>query len=130
MTKKKLYFLIALSILATLIAVPFLKHALGGRNTNISISENKNEVNISAEFPKEKSKAVQDYLRKKLNLADLPDLNHLEIKHYSTPDKLMNFYIKSRPGYVKLSLDKGDNDLNAYKKMKETGEEIKKVLAE
>ncbi len=131
MTKKRTtYLFITLSLLVLVVAVPFLKKEIMGESTSIYISDNKDELRISADFPKAKSKPVQDYLSKKLNLSDLPDLNYLEIKHYQTPDRLMSFYIKSRAGYVKILLDKDENDLDAYNKMKETGEGLKKVLAQ
>ena len=40
----------------------------------------------------------------------------------------MGFYIKSRAAYVKIVLNKDDNNQYAYNKMKKTGEGLKKVL--
>ena len=122
------YLIITLLLLAFVASVPFLKKQLMGESTQINISDNKNELSISGAFPGRKSKMVHDYLRKQLNLSDLPDLTYLEIKHYQTPDLFMSFYIKSRVGYLKILFDKNENSSEAYNKMKKMGEGLKEVL--
>jgi hypothetical protein len=117
-------------LLLVLFGFLFFKRSIAGENMSINISENKDEIRISADFPKTKSKAVQDFLRKKLNLADLANLNYLEIKDYSTPDKRLKCYIKIRPESVKILLDKNKNDSDGYTLIKETGEELQKVLVQ
>ena len=130
MTKPINYLLPTMLLLLVLFGFLFFKRNIAGENISINISENKDEIGISAHFPKTKSKAVQDFLRKKLNLTDLANLDYLEIKDYSTPDKLLRCYIKIRPESVKILLDKNKNDSGGYAIIKETGEELKKVLAE
>jgi hypothetical protein len=122
------YLAIALLVLTFFVVAPLLKNALTGKDTRIDISDNKNELTILSSFPKTNSKKVNDYLRSKLNLTDLSDLNYLEIMIYQTPDKLMTFHIKSRADYLKILLDKNKNSFEAYKKMKEMGEGLKEVL--
>jgi hypothetical protein len=130
MTKPINYLLPTILLLLVLFGFLFFKRSIAGENISITISENKDEVRISGYFPKTKSKAVRHFLRKKLNLTDLANLNYLEIKDYSTPDKLLRCYIKIRPESVKILLDKNKNDSDGYAIIKETGEELKKVLAE
>ena len=77
--KRTNYVIIALLLLALVGTISFLKKEIMGNSTSIRISETKDELSISADFPKTKSKLVQDYLVKKLNLSDLPDLSCLEI---------------------------------------------------
>ena len=55
---------------------------------------------------------------------------YLEIKDYSTPDKLLRCYIKIRPESVKILVGKNKNDSDGYTIIKETGEELKKVLVQ
>lgn len=130
MSKSKAsYLIIALLILVFVVASAFLKIAFSGDDVKISISENKNEFRISASFPKAKSGEVHNYLLSQLNLGNLPDLKHLEVKKYRTPDDLMFLSIKSRDGYVKMSLNKDANSSDAYRKMKKVGEGLKEVLA-
>ena len=130
MTKPIDYLLPTMLLLLVLFGFLFFKRSIAGENISINISENKDEIGISAHFPKTKSKAVQDFLRKKLNLTDLANLNYLEIKDYSTPDKLLRCYIKMRSESVKILLDKTKNDSDGYTIIKETGEELKTVLAQ
>ena len=126
---KSTYLIMALLLVMFVAATAFLKNAVTGDDVNISISDNKNELGISASFPKTKSEEIHSYLRNQLNLSDLSDLKHLEIKKYQTPDGLMHFYIKSRDGYVKMLLNKNVNSSDAYLKMRKTGEGLKEVLA-
>ena len=79
-------------------------------------------------FPRDQTRAVQDYLRSQFNLSDLSDLNAVVIKKYQTPDDLMTISLKSRPGYIKIVLDKHGNSKEAYRKLKNASEGIKAVL--
>src|SRR5688572_8541329 len=128
MTKQQTSYLVAFSLIGGFLLIGLIRNVGNRNNTSITLSENKSSVNISAEFPESKSGKVHDYFRHKLNLADLPDLSHLEIKDYSTPDNRMRFYIRSMPGSIELSLDKNQNSVDAYETIKETAEEIKQVL--
>jgi hypothetical protein len=119
------WLLVALFILVGIAGFAFFKK---DGKINISVSETNNDVSVIAEFPDEKSKRVQDHLRTALNLTDLPDLTHLEIKHYQTPDRLMRFYIKSKSGYVKLKMNKAENNIQAQAKLKQAGDLINEAL--
>jgi len=95
----------------------------------ISVSEDDHELEITAQFPKEKTKALHDYLRSQINLSDLTDLNAVVIKKYQTPDDEMTIYLKSKPGFIKIILDKHKNSREAYLKLKNASEGIKQVIA-
>ena len=125
--QKSGWLLIALFFFCGVAGVALFKK---NKNTNISVSETKDEITVMAQFPDGKSKRVQDQLRTQLNLTDLPDLTHVEVKRYQTPDRHMRFYIKSKPGYVKLRMDKDENNIDAQAKMKQTGKIIGEALAE
>src|SRR5687768_743634 len=129
MSKPRTTYLIVALLLLTFVAVTaFLKND-SGDNINISISDDGDELMLSASFPKTKSGEIHSYLRNKLNLSDLSDFRHLEIKKYQTPDGLMSFYIKTRDGYVKIILNKNINSPEAYNKIKEAGAGLNEVLA-
>ena len=101
----------ALLIPGALLALFVLGYAANkNRSEDISIgtSETTQELTLFADFPDRKSEAVQDFLVKNLNLTDLTDLRHLEIKHYQTPDRSMRFYIKSTEGSLRISLNKNE----------------------
>ena len=124
---KRTFLSIALLLLLLVATVTFFQKGIG-KSTRVQISDTGDKLRISAEFPGSKSGFVHDYLKTKLNLSDLTDLNYLEIKHYDTPDRLMRFYIKSRADYVKISLNKNENTRDAYHKLKEAGEDLAKAL--
>src|SRR5689334_20226659 len=109
MEQKQRNNLVGYAIIIALASLLLFNMSRPGKDTRISVSENKKQISIAAEFPHEKSDRVHSFLRKKLNLADLPDLDHLEIKHYSTADRFSDIYVKSRTGYLKLVLDKRKN---------------------
>ena len=128
MTKQQTSYLAAFSLILGFLLIGLMRNVGNRNNTSITLSENKHSVNISAEFPEDKSGKVHDFLRHKLNLADLPDLSHLEIKDYSTPDNRLRFSIRSMPGSLELSMNREQNSRDAYRTIKETAEEIKHVL--
>lgn len=94
----------------------------------IKVSEDDDELEITAQFPKEKTKALHDYLRSQINLSDLTNLNEVVIKQYQTPDDEMTIYLKSKPGFLKIILDKHKNSREAYLKLKNASEGIKQVM--
>ena len=95
---------------------------------SLSMSETKEKLVISASYPARESARVHDYIKSKLNMTDITDFRHLEVEKYRTPDKKMNFHIKSRDGYLKIELDKRDNTSRSYKALKKIGEGLGGVL--
>ena len=126
--KKATYLPIGLSVVVVIAIVAFLNRKVSPSNISVNISESKDELRLSAQFPKEDSKMVHEYLKKELNMADLSDMDYLEIKRYQTPDHYMTFHIKSRVGYVKIVLDKTENTSDAYHRLKQTGDALTKLL--
>ena len=126
---KKTFLIAAVLLVALIAAFPFVKKKLmGGNSISISMSDNQHEFSISAEFPDQKSGAVQSYLRRELELKDLPDIRNVEVQNYQTTSGQMSFSIKAESGYVRLSMDKDLNNDQAYLKMRKTGEGLKAVL--
>jgi hypothetical protein len=120
---------ITLSLLLIIGFGLFLNHKVNGNSVSISISDSDDELSLSAHFPREESTMVHKYLKKRFNMNDLSDMEHVEIKRYKAPGEDMIFYIKSRAGYVKIVMDKTENSAKAYRKLKETAEGLKKILA-
>jgi hypothetical protein len=109
-------------------AIVFFKSNLFGKNINITISDSRNELSLVASFPIKYSEEVQGYIKSELNMTDLPDLKFVEVKRYQTPDHEMRFHIKSRDGYLKIVLDKRDNDHESVYKLKEIGKGVEEIL--
>jgi len=120
--------LIPLAFISVASTVLSFSQFFSKRDINISVSEDDDELEITAQFPKEKTKALHDYLRSQINLSDLSNLNEVVIKKYHTPDNEMTIYLKSRPGYIKIVLDKHMNGKEAYQKLKIVSEGIKQVF--
>ena len=97
---------------------------------NISISETDDELVVAARYPEKESKRVHQYVKTKLRMTDISDFNHLEIKEYQPPHQRMNFHIKSRDGYLKIVLDKKENTMRSYERLKDAGKGLQKLLAQ
>jgi len=126
--KRWMFLLIPLVLLSIASATVAVKQFFSNRDINISVSDDDDELQVSAQFPPEKTRAVHEYLRSQFDLSDLSDLNSVVIKKYQTPDDLMTVSLKSRPGYFKIVLDKHRNSKEAYLKLKAVSEEIKQVI--
>lgn len=128
--RRTTYLLLALLLVSLISTFTLVKNIIGRNddNTRISVSNNKNEIRLEADFPKEKTVRVHQYLRNQLQLRDVDDLRHLEVKKYITSDGSMNFHIKSREGYLKILLRKDRNSTDAFHKIQTTANGLKEVL--
>src|SRR5205809_193418 len=75
----------------------YLKEKFSDKNISISISDDQDEFRIKAEFPKDKSEAVHQYLKSKIDLNNI-DLQNVAIKYFRTSDGIMEIFLKSSPG--------------------------------
>ena len=99
-----------------------------GKQTNIRFSENHDELILTAEFPKEKSGMVYNFLKTRLRLYNLSGLGRLEIRQYNTPDGKLSFYIKSRLQHFRILMERKSNSPEACETLKRTSEELKILL--
>jgi hypothetical protein len=122
--------LLSFSILGAVVSSSSLKESFGNGNTDISLSLSEKEIMFTASYPKAKAKKVHAWVKEALHLNDLPDMQSVEIKQYTTPDGYYAMYLKSRDGYLKLRLDPRRNPPEAFEHIKMICEGVKKVLAE
>ena len=127
-TKELVYLMISLVIMGIIATTLYMRENFADHNINITVSEDEYEFSIIARFPEEKSKALHDYLRTQIDLSDLSNLNDVVIKKYQTPDDQMTVYLKSKPGYFKIIMNKQRNSREAYRKLKNASEGIKHVF--
>ena len=127
--KNQPYVIASCTVFAIIAGAIFINARMFRNDISISVSETKHEFKLSASFPDKDSKEVHDYLKSRLNMTDLSDMSAVEIENYETPDYKMRFYIRSRNGSIKIILDKDENTLAAYHKLKKTSEGLKKLLA-
>jgi len=99
-------------------------------NINITVSETKNTYKMSAHFSKSKTKAVHEYMDKKLGYPNNVSFVNSEIDATLTLQDETTFYVRSYPGELELKLDKEKNSYEAYHRVKEMCEGIKSVIAE
>jgi hypothetical protein len=97
---------------------------------HISVSENENTYKMSAHFARSKTKAVHEYMDKKLGYPNNVSFVNNEIDATLTLQDKTTFYIKSYPGEIELKLDKEKNSYEAYRRVKEMCEGIKSVVAD
>ncbi len=105
----------------------YVKERWSDKNIHISISDDSDELLVKAKFPKSKSEDLHQYLRSKIELDNI-DLENVAIKQYRTSDGIMEIYLKSSPGYLKIVLDKHHNTKEAYLKLKELSKGIGHVF--
>jgi hypothetical protein len=114
-----LFVFIALSIAAFKMPGPLRERLVGPNNsTDISFSENKETASLTASYPKNRSKGVHEYIRNYFGLGDQVEMSALHVKRYQTPDGSMQFGIKSKDGYLKITLNKTENSREAYVKLR------------
>ena len=106
----------------------FFNAGCAGNETSVGFSENRDELILTAEFPRKKSGIVYDFLKSKFGLQDLTGLGRLEIKQYQTPDRRMNFYIKTRLQHFEIRMERQRNSQEAYKTLKRATEQLKELL--
>ncbi len=120
------------NLLLTLVGLALLSyvgfHYANRNDINLKVSENESELNISAEFPEEKTPEVKNYLKKELNLSkDLSAKNHNIDGDIALEDGTF-FYMKLAEGRLKIEMERKRNSQNAYKKLKRMFEGLKGVL--
>ena len=102
-------------------------HFDNDNNTSISISETKREFKLDAHFSRNRTKAVHEYMDKKLAPYTTMSFVNREVDADITFDNGTTFYIKSLPGELAIKLDKEENSHESYMLIKEMCEGIKDV---
>lgn len=118
-----------LLILAVLALLSYLGFNYANRNNiNLEVSENESELNISAEFPEEKTLEVNNYLKKELNLSKNISANKNKIEGDISLEDGTFFYMKLAEGRLKIEMERKRNSQTAYKRLKRMFEGLKGVL--
>jgi RNA polymerase sigma factor (sigma-70 family) len=112
-------------LLPNIAAFPYVEKEIYGENSNMTISEN--ELTITAKYPSQKTKKIQKLLGRQIG-QDV--FTNLVMDGIITLDDKTSFYMKLTKGKLKIEFDRKKNSIKAYQKMKEFGEDLKKMLAE
>ncbi len=120
-------FLIAICLASALVAYPFFRKEFNGDNISISVSESDDRYKISADYPKSKTRRIQQYLDDCLQPSGMSFIN-ARIDGDISPGNGMYFYIDTAPGSLDIMFDRRKNSASAYRKMKKMGEELKEII--
>ena len=115
--------------LAALALLSYLAFHFANRNDiNLEVSENESELNISAEFPDEKTPVVKNYLKKELKLSKNISTKNNKIEENISLEDGTFFYMKLAEGRLKIDMERKRNSQTAYKRLKKMFEGLKTVL--
>ncbi|HVX26193.1 MAG TPA: hypothetical protein VHB70_07610 [Parafilimonas sp.] len=98
-------------------------------NTNIHISESALDYTMYVHYPPGETHAVENYMDCKIGRSSDMSFVNSRIDAQLTLNDHTTFYLKKYPGYLKIKLDKARNSEQAYDRIKNMCEGIKKVLA-
>jgi hypothetical protein len=82
-----------------------------------------------AHFSKNKTIEVDRFMNNKIGNRNSMSFENSRIDGKLALNDHTTFYIKKYPGYIEIKLDKDENSVEAYQRMKSMCEGIKKVLA-
>jgi hypothetical protein len=115
--------------LAALALLSYLAFHFANRNDiNLEVSENESELNISAEFPDEKTPVVKNYLKKELKLSKNISTKNNKIEENISLEDGTFFYMKLAEGRLKIEMERKRNSQTAYKRLKKMFIGLKTVL--
>jgi len=120
-------FLIAFCLVSALVSYPFLKKEFNGDNISISVSESAGHYKISADYPKSKTRRLQQYLDDCLQPSGMSFVN-ARIDGDISPGNGMHFYIDSAPGSLTIKFDRRKNSAAAFRKMKKMSEGLNEII--
>ena len=122
----KKYFLF---IAVFLFSVVLFSSCIRYHDVSISISDDEDVYRMKALYDEHKTKAVQRRINKYLKENNSMSFVNSSIDADITLDDGTSFYVVSRPGKLKIKMDRTENSEEAYDKVKEMCEEIKDLLA-
>lgn len=120
-------FILAFCLVSALVCYPFLKKEFNGDNIRISVSESGDRYKLSADYPKNKTRRVQQYLDDCLQPSGMSFVN-ARLDGELSPGNGMHFYIDNAPGSLSLRFDRRKNSAAAYRKIKKMGEGLNTIL--
>lgn len=118
-------------LFSTLIGALLLSISLSCFNSDdvkISVKDSDDTFEFYAKFDKSKTRKIQDFINKEIAPSSLVTDKDLDVT--TTLDDKTQFEIKESPGKVQIKLDKEDNSVASYKRIKKMCEGIKGIISE
>lgn len=98
-------------------------------NISISVSDSEDVYQMTARFDRGRTWAVQRYLNEHLHRQNFIPFEKSSINGSVTLDDGTGFYMLSRPGRLKIKIDKTENSEEACVRVKDMCEDIRDILA-
>lgn len=119
-----------LTIAAFMIPGPFRERFAGhSHSIDISFTENKETARLLAYYPRDRATSINAYVKDHFGLTDITEMRVVEVSGYRTPDSSMSFDMKVRDGFLKIVMNKKENTLAAYDRLRAAAEGIQAILA-
>jgi preprotein translocase subunit SecF len=97
-----------------------------GNNISLHIKENADQYHVFARYDRRKTRDVQYYLDRTLGTDHM--FRKSKINATITLDDHTRFYVKNSPGRLVIRLNRDENSEEAYWRMKELAEGLKKHI--
>jgi hypothetical protein len=101
---------------------------IGNGNTDISYSDTHHYYSMEADFSKNRTRDVEEYMDESLGTTSNTSFVNTRIEGQLALNDHTTFYIKKYPGYIQIRLDKTKNSYESYQRIRSMCEGIKKRL--
>ena len=126
---KTSFYLTAFCIISLSVFLVWKKFEIYDHGINISVTENFDSYQFSANYNPDNTARVQSYINNCISPNNLFQSENDYMDINTTLSDRTKFYIKESPGRLKIKLDKPGNTFNSYMRIKKMCEGIKNVLA-
>ena len=128
-----MFFALLAAILITFAIFAYVAHKVrvnfvDDNNISIRVKETEDTYQLNAYYRRNQTARLQRYMDAQLHTNHL--FNHSRMDATVTLDDKTSFYIKTSPGRLLIKLDKNENDVASYIRIKQLGEAIKHQLAD
>lgn len=117
-----------LSVLAAMILLSICVSCSNSKDVKISVTDSDDTYEFFAKFDRKKSRPIQDYINAKIAPSSIYTDDDVEIT--TTLDDKTQFELEESPGKVRIKLDKEDNSVASYHRVKNMCEGIKKIISQ
>jgi hypothetical protein len=126
---KTSFYLTAFCIISLSVFLVWKKFEIYDHGINISVTENFDSYQFTANYNAENTARVQSYINNCISPNSLFQSENDYMDINTTLSDRTKFYIKESPGRLKIKLDKPENSCSSYMRIKKMCEGIKNVLA-
>ncbi|HMC99077.1 MAG TPA: hypothetical protein VKH37_02960 [Ferruginibacter sp.] len=94
----------------------------------VNVTESNDEYQMCASYDKHKARRIQNLLKQEFEHDCDESFSSARIDEEITLDDNSTFYIRSRPGEIRIRVDKDDNSEAAVVKIRAVCDDIKEIL--